>query len=76
YGLKVGTAGILMAGTTWLFRQTLIIYPLSIGVVTYVLLIFVSGALSEEELATGRGLLQRIWQRMSQRMQRVLPKSV
>ncbi|HRW07939.1 MAG TPA: flippase [Caldilineaceae bacterium] len=76
YGLKVGTAGILMAGITWIFRQTLIIYPLSIGVVTYVLLIFVSGALSEEELATGRGLLQRIWQRMSQRMQRVLPKSV
>ena len=74
YGIKIGGAGLIMVGLTWPFRQTLIVYPVSIGAVTYILLILASGALSENELATGYDLLQQTRRQMLKPVQRVLLK--
>ncbi|MEZ4706178.1 MAG: hypothetical protein R3A44_03170 [Caldilineaceae bacterium] len=75
YGIKVGAAGLIMAGMTWPFRQLFVIYPISLGIVTYILLIRAFGTLNAEELAMGYDFVQRSRRQLLKPVQRLLLKN-
>ncbi len=67
YVIRVGVAGIVMAGASWLASDQFLLWPIVIGVVVYGAMAVALRLVGHEEVALARNTASTIWQRLSGR---------
>lgn len=67
YASKVFTAGLIMIGVTWWFREMFIVIPVAVGVISYFGAVLLFRLLTEEDKEIAKGLRDSVVARLQQR---------